>query len=139
MEQISQLFSKLYDKVAINYQNSPTRSQLFPELSANDEYYLDILYSQSETTATQFADQAGISKPAATRIVKRFVQAGYLVKKPSQHDKRVVYLTLSPEMLRHCQQNYRLFDQVFLDAISILDESEQQQLQQLMQKVDQNL
>ncbi|HCU42820.1 MarR family transcriptional regulator [Leuconostoc falkenbergense] len=139
MEQISQLFSKLYDKVAINYQNSPTRSQLFPELSANDEYYLDILYSQSETTATQFADQAGISKPAATRIVKRFVAAGYLVKKPSKHDKRVIFLTLSPEMSQHCQQNYRLFDQVFLDAISILDESEQQQLQQLMLKVDRNL
>ena len=54
MEQISQLFSKLYDKVAINYQNSPTRSQLFPELSANDEYYLDILYSQSTSGVVNY-------------------------------------------------------------------------------------
>lgn len=138
MKSISQLFSELYDQVLLNYQNDTNRSDRFPDLSANDEYYLNLLFELEDPTLTSFANKAKISKPAATRIIHRFIKAHYLTKHASSLDKRSFNLTLTDEMKKHCQQNDRLFDKVFLDAITPLSHKEQEQLAYLMNKIDQN-
>ncbi|KRL98840.1 MarR family winged helix-turn-helix transcriptional regulator [Liquorilactobacillus satsumensis] len=139
MERISQIFSELYDKVLIKYQNSPARSTAFPEMSANDEHYIDLLYTLKNATGTSFAIAAKISKPAATRIIQRFIAAGYLTKHPSKQDKRISYLTLTKAVRNHCRKNYQLFDSVFLECTAALTKEEQAQLQLLLRKINQKI
>ncbi|MDN6968532.1 MarR family transcriptional regulator [Oenococcus sp. UCMA 17063] len=139
MRTISQIFSELYDKVLIRYQNSSQRNQQLPDLSANDEHYIDLLYELNKPTLTSFAKKAQISKPAATRIIHRFFKKGYLSKQPSLTDKRISYLKLSEELQAYCRNSYQLFDQVFLDCISVLSKEEQDQLEYLINKVNQKI
>ncbi|WP_394455679.1 MarR family winged helix-turn-helix transcriptional regulator [Leuconostoc suionicum] len=139
MKPISLIFSELYDKVLLQYQQKSDSSEYFPNMSANDEYYIDLLYTLENPTVTSFAEKAKISKPAATRIVHRFVAEKYLVKRPSKVDKRTSYLELSQEIKENCEKNHQLFDQVFLDSISVLSPEEQKVLHKIMFKINEKI
>lgn len=136
MSSIGKQFSELYDKALIRYQNSPLRSKDFPNLSANEEHYIEILYSLERATLTDFAEKADISKPAATRIIQRFLSMGYLTKLPSQTDRRVSYLELTPNLKEHCFKNFQLADTIFRDMLSVLTKEEQENLSYLINKVN---
>ncbi|ALS02504.1 transcriptional regulator [Enterococcus silesiacus] len=139
MQPIGQIFSEIYDNVLIQFQNNSQRSDTFPDLSANDEHYIDILYSLKKPTLTSFAEKAEISKPASTRIIRGFLERGFLTKHPSPVDKRIQYLELSPELKEHCQKNYQLFDHVFSECLSVLSENEQKELHRLMHKINEKI
>ena len=139
MKPISHIFSELYDKVLLQYQQQSDSNERFPNLSSNDEYYIDLLYTLENPTVTSFAEKAKISKPAATRIIHRFVAEKYLVKRPSTVDKRTSYLELSAEMKINCEKNRQLFDQVFLDSISVLTPEEQTVSNKLMFKINEKI
>ncbi|AXQ78919.1 MarR family transcriptional regulator [Streptococcus chenjunshii] len=136
MPSIAKQFAELYDKALIRFQNSSLRSTDFPDLSANEEHYIDLLYDLGKTTLTAFSRKAKISKPAATRIIHSFLDKGYLSKTPSQTDKRVSYLELNAELQEHCRKNLELADTIFLDMLSVLDEKERKQLAYLINKVN---
>lgn len=136
MKTISQEFSELYDKILIQYQNDSARNQQFPNLSGNDEYYIDILYKMDQPTLTSFSKQAKISKPAATRILHHFLQKGYIKKNQSLTDKRIAYLQLSQDLQNFCEDNDRLFNHVFLKCVSILSDKELDELKYLIIKVN---
>ncbi|MFT9267163.1 MarR family winged helix-turn-helix transcriptional regulator [Oenococcus sp.] len=139
METISQTFSELYDKILIRYQNNSERSRQIPDLSASDEQYINFLYELDQPTLTSFAEKSQISKPAATRIIQRFLKKGYLSKQPSSQDKRVSYLHLSQQLRAYCQNSYHLFNQVFLQTISVLSPAERTQLEYLIKKVNEKI
>jgi Transcriptional regulators len=139
MRPLSKIFSDLYSKVLIRYQNSPERSDIMPELSANEEHYIEILYELDNPTVTSFAKKSEISKPAATRIVNHLSEKGYLTKRPSLIDKRVSYLDLDTRVRGYCKQNYALFDKVFIECISVLSDEEQEELKNLMIKIGRNI
>ncbi|MFT8319888.1 MAG: MarR family winged helix-turn-helix transcriptional regulator [Bacillus sp. (in: firmicutes)] len=139
MKTISQQFSDIYEKTTILYQNNSQRDQNFSELSSNDEHYLDILYSLKKPTLTKFSEKAKISKPAATRIIQKFIEKKYLTKRPSKTDGRVQYLTLSEELEEYFKNNYQLFDQLFLGCIAVLTGEEKKQLQEILEKINRNL
>lgn len=139
MKNISQEFSELYDKVLIQYQNNSARNQQFYNLSSNDEHYINILYELNKPTLTSFSRKAKISKPAATRIIQRFLNKGYIIKQPSSTDRRVTYLQLSQALQEFCKDNTNLFDQVFLQCISSLSEKELAELKYLITKVNKKL
>lgn len=139
MKTISQLFSELYDKVLIHYQNKYEEQVTLQELTANDEHYLDILYTLENPTLTTFAEKATISKPAATRIIHRFVEKGYLTREMSSSDRRTYYLKLNDEIKAYCKRNYELFDEVFDECISVLTKEEQKNLYEMIRKVNQQM
>lgn len=139
MKTISQEFSELYDKVLIRYQNDHDRNQHFPDLSGNDEHYVNLLYEIDRPTLTSFAKKAQISKPAATRILHSFLDKGYVYKEPSLTDKRVSYLKLSKALQNYCLDNTKLFNKVFLECLSALSDEEIDQLKYLISKVNQKI
>lgn len=139
MKTISQEFSELYDKVLIRYQNDHNRNQQFPDLSGNEEHYINLLYEINRPTLTSFAKKAQISKPAATRILHGFLNRGYVLKEPSLTDKRVSYLKLNKDLQNYCLENTRLFDKVFIECISTLSKEEVKQLNYLIRKVNQKI
>lgn len=139
MSTTSQVFSELYDKVIVKFQNSVLRSNSFPDLSANDEHYIDILYSLKNPTLTTFSEKAKISKPASTRIIQSFLERGFLTKNPSATDKRVQYLELNLRLKEHCRKNYLLFDSVFSDCIAVLEDNEKKELHYLLNKINQEI
>ncbi|MGT2929947.1 MarR family winged helix-turn-helix transcriptional regulator [Streptococcus dentasini] len=136
MPSTAQLFSQVYDKALIRYQNNPNRSKDFPELSAGDSHYIEILYGLGKTSLTDFAAKAGISRPAASRIIQNFTKKGYVLKTPSRQDKRVSYLELVPDLQEHSRRNFLLADQVFMEMLSVLSDQEQEDLHRLIEKIN---
>ena len=63
MKPISHIFSELYDKVLLQYQQQSDSNERFPNLSSNDEYYIDLLYTLENPTVTSFADKAKYPNP----------------------------------------------------------------------------
>ncbi|MEX2784250.1 MarR family winged helix-turn-helix transcriptional regulator [Streptococcus sp. H49] len=139
MTSTAQLFSNIYDKALIRYQNKQEGREKFPELTAREEHYLDILYGLGKTSPSDFSKKAKISRPAATKIIQSFLSKDYLIKTPSPSDGRVFYIQLTPEMETYRRQSFELADRVFLDILQILTKEEQDQLHQLFERVNKSL
>lgn len=56
--------------------------------------YLDAIYMNSEITPSELATLVGVSRPAATKMVKRLVEYDYVTKTPTKyHNSYTVSLT----------------------------------------------
>lgn len=140
MENTNELFFSIYDQIMRLYQSNPEKnSEELPNMSANEEYYLDILYKLQETTLTTFAKEADISKPAATKIIQKLIDKNFLSKRQSEIDKRVYFLELETEVKQYFYKNYQIFDQYFFDSIGILSAEEQKQLTNMLTKINNHL
>lgn len=140
MTEVSQMFFRLYDRVMCQYKNDERlSSRSIPELTVNDEYYLDIIYRLGGPTYTEFAEAAVITKPAATQIVKRFIEKGYVRRIRSTEDRRVYHLRPDDSVKQYFDENYRFLDEVFDKCLSVLDQDEIAQLKAIFSKIDRNL
>ncbi|AJA48806.1 transcriptional regulator [Clostridium pasteurianum DSM 525 = ATCC 6013] len=138
MKEISSIFSRVYNKIMAIYQNSAS-SSCFPDMTVNEEYYLDILYCLGKPTFTQFAETAQITKPAATQIMKRYIEKGYVQKISCEKDRRVYYLEISDNVKQYFDESYRRFDKIYENCLSVLSKDEIKQLKSILTKIDNNL
>ncbi len=140
MREISQIFFRLYDKVMLLHKNNAKVSSVsIPEMTLNDEYYLDILYCLGEPTFTEFSEAAKITKPAATQIIKRFIEKGYVQKIQLEEDRRVYRLQIGETVKQYFDESYRLLDEIFEKCLSVLDKDEVKQLNHIFSKIDRSL
>lgn len=140
MKEINSLFTGVYNKIMALYYNSQEGpSASFPDMTVNEEYYLDILYCLGRPTFTEFAEESLITKPAATQIIKRLVDKGYVQKVPSKKDKRVYYLEINDMVKQYFAESYRRFDKIYENCLSVLNEDEIKQLKNILSKIDNNL
>lgn len=139
MENSVSIFNRIYDKFMTKYYEENHLLVAQYNLSARDEYYLDLIYTMSEPTASKFAKKAQISKPAATQIMTKFIELGYVIKTPSKEDKRVSDLRLSSEMKAYFAASYQLMAELYDQSLTFLTDIEKQQLDQILRKIDRNL
>ncbi|MBS7576481.1 MULTISPECIES: MarR family transcriptional regulator [unclassified Enterococcus] len=139
MENSVSIFNRIYDKFMKKYYEANHFLATQQVLSTKDEYYLDLIYTMTEPTASKFAKKAQISKPAATQIMTKFIEQGYVIKTPSSHDKRVSNLTLSNEMKAYFAESYQLMERLYNQSLAFLTDEEKQQLEQILRKIDGNL
>jgi DNA-binding MarR family transcriptional regulator len=70
----------------------------------------------------ELAQDLGMTKGAASRIVDRLVKNGYVERQDSDTDRRVVYARMKPEgreALKHASRVFRAaFDEIFLAGLS---------------------
>ena len=70
----------------------------------------------------ELAQDLGMTKGAASRIVDRLVKNGYVERQDSDTDRRVVYARMTPEgreALKHASRVFRAaFDEIFLAGLS---------------------
>ncbi len=68
------------------------------ELSYHDTLYLNIIEAHpNEYTSSQIADLLKITRPSVTGKINQLCKKGYIVRRQSETDKRVFYLSINPD------------------------------------------
>ena len=70
-------------------------------LSATEAFAVDVIYLLGNPTIKQFSDYLGISQPNATYKVGNLIAKGYVVKEPSQEDRREYRLSVAEKFYRY--------------------------------------
>lgn len=138
MSDIITLINRIYDKIMAQYTTRPPADGI-PDLTAYDEYYLDILYGLGRTTASDFATAAQITKPAATQIIQKLMYKGYVTKEQNESDKRVYDIDLQDFVKAYFQENYQSFNEIYGKCLRALTVEEKQHLESLLMKIDDSI
>lgn len=64
-------------------------------LSAMEVFSVEVIHSLNRPTISEFADFIGISRPGASYKVASLIRKGYVVKEPSEDDRREYRLRLT--------------------------------------------
>ncbi len=67
-------------------------------ISYHDTLYLNIIEAHpNEYTSSQIADLLKITRPSVTEKINQLCKKGYVLRKQSETDKRVFYLSINPD------------------------------------------
>lgn len=92
---IEQAMSRLWFQISLSSLKNIQKHQNGEHLGYNSILYLDLIYFVQPCTASALAELLNISKPGVTLKIKGLVEQGYVIKTPSQRDKRVNYLKVN--------------------------------------------
>lgn len=134
MKEIKALIPSIHDKF-MKLHNTEKFSSFNPEVTENEGYYLDILYSLGSPTFTEFAEKAQITKPAATQIIKKLMEKGWVEKTQCVEDKRVYYIEINDVVKKHFKESDMYLDEIYKDCLSILKEDEKALLKKILSKI----
>ncbi len=67
------------------------------DLTRRQIYYLRVIDSQEDMTASRLADITSNSKPTITELVNRLIAGDCVYKEKSSKDRRVCYIHLTPK------------------------------------------
>jgi len=106
----------------------PSEARVLTLLSRSEDHRMRI---------EELAQELGMTKGAASRIVDRLVKNGYVVRQDSDIDRRLVYASMTPEgrqALKHASSVFRAaFSEIFLGGLS---EEELNLVSSLLMKLD---
>ena len=134
MDNFVSLFEDIHKKFMDNYNKKKKN-----DITNAENHYLNIIYTIKNITLTKFAEVANVTKPAATQIINKFVQKGYVIKKVSNNDKRVCYIELTEKIKKYLTESYNKLNQMYNDCLSFLSEEEFEQFNNLLLKINDNL
>lgn len=89
--------------------------ELFKGLSYNSILYLNVIDLTTDCTISKLAKLLNITKSAVTLKINELEKQGVITKTQSSKDKRVYYLTISPDM----KHTFSLYDK----AIAQIEET----------------
>jgi len=138
MNNLISLFDSIHNKFMDNfYKNNNLKKD--KNITNNEGHYLNIIFNLKKITLTKFAEKAKITKPAATQIINKYIDKGYVIKKVSDKDKRVCYIELTEQLKKYFTDGYNKFNKVYNDYLSFLTEEELKQLNTILLKINNNL
>lgn len=79
-------------------------------LSATEAYAVDAIYLLGRPTIKQFSDFLGISQPNATYKINNLMAKGYVIKEPSDTDKREFRLHLTDKFFGYYDGHSRFIN-----------------------------
>jgi DNA-binding MarR family transcriptional regulator len=85
---------------------------------------LDHLDATRPTTLSKLAEHMGVGRSTMSTTVARLVHAGYVARRPGEHDKRTAGLTLTPAGKRIQAENTVLNPQLVRQMFKLMDSSE---------------
>ena len=138
MNNFISLFEDIHNKFIDNFRKS-NNLQKEKNITNSEDHYLNIIYSLKKLTLTKFAENANITKPAATQIINKYIDKGYVTKKVSDEDKRVCYIELTEQLKKYFNESYKKLNQVYEDCLSFLTTEEMNQLNHILLKINENL
>ena len=136
MNNFVNLFSEIYSKFIDNFNEDFLKNN---NISDNDNRYLKIIYSLKKITLTKFAELAKVTKPAATQIINKFLQKGYVTKEYSKDDRRVCFIELTPKLKLKFNDYYRDLNKLYDESLSFLTKKEKEDLDNILLKINENL
>jgi len=138
MNNFISLFEDIHEKFMDNF-NKINKLKSEKNISNSEENYLNIIFNLKKITLSKFAEQAKITKPAATQIINKYIDKGYVTKKVSNDDKRVCYIELTENLKKYFEDSYKKLNKFYNDCLDFLTEDEFKQLNNLLVKIDNNL
>ena len=126
-------FIDTLDSAMRRFQN--LHSTDFSNLTIHQLQYLQAIIHLDSPTISEIAAHMGFSKPSVTEAIKKLVAQGYVTKKRSQEDGRVVHVQLTPksESLKDNQQATLVHYENFIHES--LTKEEQEQFEHILQKL----
>lgn len=116
---IEAALNRFYYNMTLNELKMMNGDTPYPNITYNSLLYLDLISYTPNCTASYLAGILHISKPAVTAKVNELIRQGFVVKKQSEEDKRVYYLSISPAV----EEEYKLYDKKFSKAVQKLKQS----------------
>lgn len=71
------------------------KGQISSDLTSDQHYILRYINQKTECTSSELADVFNVKKSAITAIIERLWKKGFIQRTRDEHDRRVVYLTLT--------------------------------------------
>ncbi|MBP1045748.1 MarR family transcriptional regulator [Enterococcus sp. BWM-S5] len=99
---------------------------------------LQQLSSEKEAAAAELAAALDMDKPTISGIIKRLVKKEYLIKKDNPRDSRSYILLLTKSGEAKALEGRQISDELLTDHLSMLTAEEQQTLNVLLSKINQN-
>lgn len=138
MSNFISLFENIHDKFIDNFnKNNSMKSK--EKITNNENKYLEIIFNFRKMTLSKFAEKAKITKPAATQIINKYIDKGYVTKSVSEKDKRVCYIELTEQLKKYFDESYNKLNKFYKECLDFLTEDEVKQLNSLLLKIDNNL
>lgn len=114
---LSQAIDRLYYNVVLNELDMMNGSSEFPNITYNSLLYLDLISMTENCTVSHLANILHIAKSSVTLKVNELMKQGLVQKRQSQEDRRIHYLSVSPEIY----EEYKHFDRVTQLAIQKME------------------
>ncbi len=100
---------------------------------------LQIMLAGGRLKMADLADTLVVTRGGVTRIVDRLVDAGYLVRVPSDKDRRVIYAEVTEEATRLIADNQPVFEEVTERRVAgLLADSELHTMHNLLHRLSNN-
>ena len=138
MNNFISLFEDIHNKFMDNF-NKKNNVRCENKITNSEDRYLGIIFDLKKLTLSKFAEKAKITKPAATQIINKYIDKGYVTKKVSEDDKRVCYIELTENLKKYFNENYNKLNKFYNECLNFLTEDEFKQLNSLLLKIDNNL
>lgn len=138
MKEFSSLIPSINNRIK-DLHNSGEFSTCTLAVTENEKHYLQILYSLGSPTFTEFAEEAGITKPAATQVIKKLIEKNYVVKNQCKKDRRVYYLEINTQVKKYFEDSSLYLDKIYEYCLSFLNEDEKNHLKKLLSKINDSL
>jgi DNA-binding MarR family transcriptional regulator len=106
-----------------------------PRITPSQWGVLMIIKESVESTVKDVAKSLGITSSAATQLVDGLVKSGYLIRKTSTLDRRIVKLTLSKKTKTQVDKMKKQGIQKFLKIFEVLSDEEFDQYLALSKKI----
>ncbi len=104
-------------------------------VTKSEEHYLAILASLENPTFTSFSKKAGITRPAATQIIGKFIKKGYVIKVNNPEDKREYFLRFNDCINEYLEKRDEIFKNILNEKFSVLSEKELQDFLKILKKL----
>lgn len=104
-------------------------------LNPTEFMVLELLYHKGPTPLQQIGGKILLASGSMTYVIDRLVQKGYLVRKPCEKDRRVIYADLTEKGKELFDQIFPLHEEVIYEALSGLNEEEKDQVITLLKKL----
>jgi len=134
LQSLSEIIESLAHSMEKN-ENLQFETTALSVLSKTQIHYLDTIHHLGNPTLSELAKILNVTKPTSTIAIEKLTERGYVIKVPSDSDRRSshVHLTESGERMAALHDDsYRIYAGYFRDS---LNENEIQDLIQLLGKV----
>lgn len=139
MKNYFDLFGELYNKYMNEYYELDVFKKYFINLTNNDIYYLDIIYSSEGITLSELAQKTNVSKSAITQNINRYIKLGYVYKTQNENDKRNYNLILTSTTKKYFDETTKEEQKIYQKCLSVLTKEEKKSLIEILSKINKNM
>ncbi len=108
---------EFYYELILKNLRAMNKDEVYGNLTYNSLLYVEIIMYNKNCTPSFLADTLHVARSAVTVKINELVAKGIVIKTPSDLDKRVTYLSVSPEV----SGDYKLIDESLTKAIDEIE------------------